>query len=142
MEGQHASSESIDMPVLIPSSRVLRLCNPLQKSPWDAEQVTQKLVKTALANRWWSPAPVGHNATAELHATRIAFLVEHGWSDHIDIDVGVPSMRCYVYWPVLDGNHRLAAASIRGDREILAMVGGCLDHAKKLFGVECEEIQH
>lgn len=130
------------MPVLIPTDRVLALCNPLEESPWDAGPVTRRMVDDAIKNRWWSPSPVDHNATADLHATRIAFLVTNGWRDAIEIDVGIPWMQLHVDWPVLDGNHRLAAAAIRGDKEILALVGGCLDHAKDLFGVECEETHH
>lgn len=130
------------MPVLLPMAKVLALCNPLRMSPWDAGRVSKKLVRVCLKNRWLCPAPVGHGATAEMHAGRIAFLVANGWQDSIEIDVGVPSMRCYVEWPVLDGNHRLAAAHMRGDTEILALVSGDLDYALELFGVECEEPSH
>ena len=42
---------------------------------------------------------------------------------------------------MLDGNHRLAAASLRGDPSILAIVSGDLDYALELFGVECQEPQ-
>lgn len=129
------------MPVLLPTTKVLELCNPLRTSPWDAGRITKKMVRECLKNRWFSPSPVGHAATAELHAGRIAFLVEFGWRDSIEIDVGVPAMCCHVDWPVLDGNHRLAAASIRGDKEILAVVGGDLDYALELFGVECADAQ-
>jgi len=100
------------------------------------------MVRECLKNRWLYPSPVGHDATAEMHAGRIAFLVENGWGDSIEVDVGVPAMRCYVDWPVLDGNHRLAAAHMRGDDEISAMVGGDLNYALELFGVECQETQH
>jgi hypothetical protein len=97
------------------------------------------MVRKALANSWFSPSPVGHDASAELHASRIAFLVKNGWQDLIEIDIGVPSLGCWVDWPVLDGNHRLAAASLRGDAEILASVSGSLAYAVELFGVDCEE---
>lgn len=130
------------MPVLLPTAKVLALCNPLRTSPWDAGRVTKKLVRECLKHRWLCPSPVGHDATAEMHAGRIAFLVENGWQDPIEIDVGIPSMRCYVDWPVLDGNHRLAAASLRSDSDILAVVGGDLDFALDLFCVECQESQH
>lgn len=51
------------------------------------------------------------------HAARIRHLAEHGWGDPIVID-----------WtqdvPVLDGNHRLAAALWRGDTSISAVERG------------------
>lgn len=130
------------MPVLLPTVKVLELCNPLRMSPWVAGRVTKTLVRECLKNRWLCPSPVGHNASADMHAGRIAFLVKNGWSDSIEIDVGIPSMRCYVDWPVLDGNHRLAAAYLRGDDQISAMIGGDLDYALELFGVKCEEEQN
>lgn len=123
------------MPVFLPTLKVLAICNPLRRSPWDGVSVTKKMVLKCLDNRRLHSMPVAHEASAEMHAQRIAFLVEHGWTDPIEIDVGVPSMGCHVDWPVLDGNHRLAAASLRGDLEILAMVGGDLDYALARFGV-------
>lgn len=100
------------------------------------------MVRDALQKGWLRDKPVGVGAPALSHASRIAFLVKNGWADAIEVDVGIPSMRCYVNWPVTDGNHRLAAAAYRGDKAILASVGGCLDYAFELFGVECEETQH
>jgi hypothetical protein len=127
------------MPVLLPTAKVLELCHPLLTSPWGAGRVSEKMVHRALASNQFSPVPVEHGARAEEHAARIAFLMQNGWSDSIEIDVGVPSLGCWVDWPVLDGNHRLAAASLRGDAEILATVSGSLDYAMELFGMNCEE---
>lgn len=100
------------------------------------------MVAKALENGLFIEAPVESTAHAHAHAARIAYLVENGWPDAIEVDVGVPSMFCHVDWPVTDGNHRLAAAAYRGDVSILASVGGSLDYALELFGVECEETQH
>ncbi len=55
------------------------------------------------------------------------------------IDVGVPALNCYVRWPLTDGNHRLAAAVIRGDIHIEASVAGDIDYAATLFGVDVRE---
>jgi hypothetical protein len=129
------------MPVLLPTAKVLKLCHPLRSSPWDAGPITKRMVQEHLRNQWFCPSPVDHGATAEQHAGRIAFLVNSGWRDAIEIDVGIPSMGCHVAWPVLDGNHRLAAASLRRDEQILAFVAGDLDYALDLFGIECEEPQ-
>lgn len=130
------------MPVLLPTAKVLELCHPLHSSPWDAGRVSKKMVEEHIRKQWFWPSPVGHDATVQQHAGRIAFLVKNGWRDAIEIDVGIPSMGCYVDWPVLDGNHRLAAASLRRDDQILAIVAGDLDYALDLFGIECKEPQH
>jgi hypothetical protein len=84
--------------------------------------------------------PVDGNGTPEQHMGRVRFLAAHGWSDPIEIDVGVP---CLGYagpsWPVIDGNHRLWAAALRGDDFIAVDIAGQVDHAARLLGVpECE----
>ena len=58
------------------------------------------------------------------HAKRVAWLVVDGWNDPIHIDVGVPSLGYEPDYVVDDGNHRLAAAILRGDETILAECSG------------------
>jgi hypothetical protein len=73
------------------------------------------------------------------HSERIAYLVRNGWNDPIELDIGVPGLGCYVDWPVMEGNHRLAAAIYRHDEYILAKVSGDIDYGFKLFGVDITE---
>lgn len=131
------------MPVWVPTYRVLRLCNPFKAiSPWGTGRVTKKMVAQALRRSLdLASAPVEPGAGPHEHAARIAYLAQYGWDDALEVDVGIPSMGCHVNWAVTDGNHRLAAAAFRGDADILASVGGCLDTAFKLFGVDCQEKQ-
>ncbi|AYG48520.1 hypothetical protein DV532_28855 (plasmid) [Pseudomonas sp. Leaf58] len=66
--------------------------------------------------------------------------MRHKARDAISIDVGCPSLgAACLSWPVLDGNHRLAAAIFRKDEAISATVDGELGYAEDLFGVDCEE---
>lgn len=74
--------------------------------------------------------------TAEWHAQRIANLIVYGWSDPLEIDVGIPSLNYYPY-PLIDGHHRLCAAIYRDDKTIAASVSGSLEYAFELFGVDC-----
>jgi len=57
------------------------------------------------------------------NAGRIRWFVDNGWSDPIEIDVGIPGERD-VDWPVRDGNHRLAAAILLRHESILAKCDG------------------
>lgn len=66
------------------------------------------------------------------HVKKIAFFVKHGWSDPIEIDVGVPEFGGYVSHIIYDGNHRLSAAIIRSDKTIRANLGGSISEMKKL----------
>lgn len=68
----------------------------------------------------------------EAHIKKIAFFVVNDSNRSIDIDVGIPSMGCYISYMIDDGNHRFAGAIIRGDKEIKAKVMGEEAHAKEL----------
>jgi hypothetical protein len=76
------------------------------------------------------------NYTEEWHAQRIAYLIVYGWTEPVEIDVGVPSLNYFPY-PLIDGHHRLCAAIYRKDGFILASVSGSLNYAFELFGVDC-----
>lgn len=73
---------------------------------------------------------------ASRHIGRIRFLAQEGWSDAIELDFGVPVLGYHgPECPVTDGNHRLAAASLRKYRTIDIDVAGQLDHAANLLRV-------
>jgi hypothetical protein len=67
------------------------------------------------------------------HANRIAYLVDFKAEDPISIDVGIPSMGCTVDWEIEDGNHRLAAAIVRGDEFIYASFSGGLKEVRRFI---------
>ena len=92
------------------------------------------MVRRALREGRCECAPGGMD-----HAARIAYLVEQEALDAIEVDVGIPALRYFPRWMLLDGNHRLAAAIYAGRPLIMATVAGSLDYAKRLFGVDCEE---
>ena len=120
-----------EIPVLLPVKRLARHCNPFHRELWGV-RVTKQMVRCAIRERRFERTPGTIN-----HAARIAFLAEHEALDAIEVDVGVPMLNYCSEWMVLDGNHRLAAAIYAQRPLILARVGGQLDYAKHLFGVEC-----
>lgn len=114
-------------------------CHPIRGNCWGLDfPITQNDVEKAIvANNLLSPGSGGDNNSKHLsrtpdqqlavfHITRIAWFVVHGWNDPIHVDVGVPSLGFYPKWPLEDGNHRFAAAIIRGDRIILANMSGAV----------------
>ena len=119
---------------------ILALCHPLEDDPWRGGKVTRAMVQRCLSKGRGQATPVLPDASAEQHAGRIAHFVMHGWLDPIEIDVGVPSHGCHVIWPVLDGNHRLSAAAIRGDKLILSEISGSIRHASELFGIALAQL--
>ncbi|MCI2810347.1 MULTISPECIES: hypothetical protein [Alcaligenaceae] len=58
--------------------------------------------------------------TRTMHVARVATLAITGWDEPITIDLRA----CSRAWPMTDGNHRLAAAILRGDMFISAFVLG------------------
>jgi len=128
------------MPVQIPLKKIQALTDPFQNNPWHYwHRLTRKEIREAIKNEWFMPMPMYKGGSPEEQAHRIAYLVVHGWSDAISLDVGVPSLGCCVDNPILDGHHRLAAAIYRKDESILATVDGSIDYAFELFGVDVTE---
>jgi len=73
----------------------------------------------------------------DFNTARIAYLIQHGWdapdvdAEPVTVDIGMSG-----YTPdelVPDGNHRIAAAKIRGDMNIAVSVIGDIDKARKVF---------
>lgn len=113
---------------------VLQIANPLHTSPWNCPPVTPEDVLMALAANHLIDQPVAPGADGGDHAARVAWFIRHGWTAPIQIDVGVPSIGHAVLWPIEDGNHRLMAAAMRGDVQILAEISGEVAHIEHLFG--------
>ena len=132
-----------DLVLQVPVDRLQDLCNPIKSNPWGF-QFSPKEVDLAIKANDLQATPRKYfppKFTEEIrqhHIRRIAYLAINGWSDPIDIDVGVPSLGCFVSWPILDGNHRFYAALLRKDHSILATLSGDLRHAQNVLGVSTE----
>lgn len=125
---------------LVLVERLRALCDPFADPPWaGVAGMTVEGIRLAVRDRFFQPIPFSSKAKppvwrVEDHIARIAYLVVQGWDDPIEIDVGVPALNCWVDWPVTDGNHRLAAAIVRGDEVIRADLTGSCEHMVELFG--------
>lgn len=122
------------MSVRIPVSRLKKLCNPLTDSPWGTPVAFSDVESAVKDGRFIGPT---ESEGCDDHSGRIAFFVRYGWCNPIEVDVGVPICSYFPEWIVQDGNHRLAASIYMRNRYILASVGGQLDYARKLLGVDC-----
>lgn len=125
-------------------ARLLEACDPFAAPPW-AEVATLSVADVRQAMRSGLLQPQSYSTgervktwTKADHIARIAYLAMTGWSAPIEVDVGVPSMNCWVDWPVIDGNHRLAAAMVRGDEFIRASVAGSCDYMVELLAPLCQ----
>ena len=116
--------------VRVDVGRIAAVCNPFEACPW-GEAVTREDVRQALVEGRLVAEPLPDN-TGD-HAGRIAYLVRHVADDPISMDVGVPEFGCHVEWPVVDGNHRLAAALYRNDASIAVNWSGSTERFRAQF---------
>ena len=115
--------------------KIAAICNPYESTVWSSKVVRKKDVQMAITAGLLESAPycmaLEDDWDHQTHVQRIAWLVANGWSDPIEVDVGIPVLGFHVNWPVTDGNHRLAAAIYRGDERILASVSGQVSYIEE-----------
>lgn len=122
-------------------SLILDLVNPVETPPWHCDnQIRLEDVLSAIDRQDFlaTPVPDADIKNANSHIRRIAWLVKNGWSDPIDIDVGIPGLGLHIDWPVTDGNHRLYAAIVREDLDIWAYISGSIDYANEILEINDE----
>lgn len=96
-------------------------------SPVTREEIAEAIASGAFLLGGDVPSERLGEANRAYHIRRIAWLAVNGWDDPIDADFGIPVLNYYPDWPILDGNHRLAAALYRGDETILVDPAGQVD---------------
>lgn len=124
------------MSTKVPIEAVLQICDPRLKWPWPCQAPEPDELAGLLSTAEEVAAEVPTTGSAAEHIGRIRFLARHGWSEPLEMDVGVPCLGYYgPRWPLIDGNHRLWAATLRGDKLIDIDVAGQVSHAATLLGV-------
>lgn len=132
-------------PISIP--HLQQIADPFDNVVWHLDidaPITRQEVQTAISQGRF----IGQISTArytvnwadaatrrQTHAERIAYLVTYGWHDAIMVDVGLPDYffgASPPFWPVTDGNHRVAAAIFRKDPFISGSVVGSIEEAYRL----------
>lgn len=108
--------------------------NPFKSNVWDIRKPITKweVLKELRAGRSLPPeSPKSDNMLPNRmwHIRRVAWFVENGKNMELELDVGVPSLGYEPDWMISDGNHRFAAAIIRGDKTIEAELEGDIDYA-------------
>ncbi len=118
------------------STRLLDVQKLLEMwDPWKVwgPRITPLGVQRALQRNQLEKRPyfgAGIRERQSFHTQRIAYLVVHSWDDPIDVEVGCGSLGGR--FCIEDGNHRLCAAQVRGDKSILASAGGLVSEINRL----------
>lgn len=129
------------MSTKVPVEAILQICDPRLKWPWPCEAPDPQSLAHLLTNADEVDHEVPATGSASEHIGRIKYLARHGWTEPLEMDVGVPCLGYFgPQWPLIDGNHRLWAATLRGDVQIEIEVAGQVSHAATLLGVSEAEI--
>lgn len=129
--------DSRDTFIRIPIANIIQHCNPMKSDIWGiGRSIEPSEIEFAIASCEFEDKHKDHNLRdRKYHIQRIAYFVVVGDENPIDLDVGIGGVPPS-WWMVSDGNHRLFAAQLRGDRDISCVVQGNLDYAVELFFVD------
>lgn len=113
--------------------KLLATWDPFTACVWDIKKpVTEREIrKLVLKGEWVPPGRLNNDCSRINHMRRIAWFVINGWSDPIDLDVGIPVLGFWVGWGITDGNHRYVASIVRGDRSIPVSCSGQVSEWKQ-----------
>lgn len=127
-------------PLVVPVAHVLRLADPASGDPWDVGPISVADVRREVEQ----PAdPAACDGCSDVFGEpcracelrRVAQFVRNGIDPDdpspITVDVGVFDF--LPGWPILDGNHRVLAAAVRGDELISVEAAGDWDRAVALL---------
>jgi len=130
---------------LLPLKRLAEF-NPFEISPWhDGEGVSIEGVKAAIEASRFENEPYSavksvydRSWGAAKHEERIAYLVQNGSDEPIEIEFNSPDGGST---SVYDGYHRLAAAIYRNDETIRVELGGFLSGSVTALGIIIPDYQ-
>lgn len=125
----------------IPLAALLEYCDPTLDDPWGCGRIHSEDVLNEVGYTRQRAKPLDYDdevySSYEYNIERIAYFVEHGWesagsdAEPITVDIGLAG-----YTPfhlLVDGNHRVAAAKIRGDETITIELIGDVSKAEAVF---------
>lgn len=127
--------------ITIPLAALLEYCDPTLDDPWGCGKIASEDVLSEVGYSTMRAQPLEYEEelyrSYEYNIQRIAFFVQEGWIDSsedrepITLDIGIEGYTGP--WLIVDGNHRVAAAKVRGDESILVDVIGDMDKAEAVF---------
>lgn len=136
-----AELKRIDWNCVEIATRALRaIRDPIDTPPWDPfvdhEPLTLAMVMAEKPISYAYDADIYRRTwqKKKTHLGRIRWLIENGWHDAVSVEVGGVFTDYYRGWLYTDGNHRVAASFLRGDKYLLCSCGGSVRRLEKMFG--------
>lgn len=124
-----------EMRCRVPVAALQAIADPVSTPPWDRTRPSwdaDEVRRRASARDYdpcghvpWFMNPHRRGAKDEgpIHMARVAWLMNNEHAPEVTIGAA-ETITDYGDWPILDGNHRLAAAILRGDQEIDLVIHG------------------
>lgn len=108
--------------------------------PFTARDVKKFIQENRLEARVWDGSPSDKNTMRhveepdkrDFHIARIAYMVVNPQNHPICLEIACPEIGMYDNH-LEDGNHRFAAALVRGDKKILVTFGGGVEEFHRMF---------
>jgi len=127
--------------ISIPLAALLEYCDPTLDDPWGCGRIDPEDVLLQVDYTRQRAKTIDYDdevyRSYEYNIDRIAYFVKNGWEsagsdrEPVTVDIGLAG-----YTPLhllVDGNHRVAAAKIRGDETITVEVIGDVTKAEAVF---------
>lgn len=111
------------------------IVDPFDVPPWDCNCLN----KNSIIDRYVLGDVAKYpqkNGDKTYHEQRIAYFLTVLQRDPIWMDVGIPALDYYPNDVIEDGWHRICAAMILHRKTIFARIGGDVEYAKEMFGVQ------
>jgi uncharacterized protein YbaR (Trm112 family) len=114
-----------------------KLYNPMRNDPWACGEIDEFDVLSCMGNdssagRLPAGLTTEDTISLEYNIARIAWLANNGWDDKDEpITVEMYSDSSNRWYPVVDGNHRLAAAIVLNMETIRITPDGDIDYMAK-----------
>jgi len=118
--------------------RLQAIADPFVMHPWGSPGITPADVRRAYERGHFQPnepekqASLGRRGAD--HVARIAHLMRQGWTDPLQLDVGIPELGDRPDQVVQDGFHRLAAAIVLDKPWVYVDIAGSATQARHLLG--------
>ena len=122
-----------------------KLYNPMRNDPWacgeiDAFDVLSYMADGSSAGRLPAGLTTEDTISVEYNIARIAWLANNGWDDKDEpITVEMYADSSNRWYPIVDGNHRFAAAIVLNKETIRITPEGDIDYMMKALKPSCIE---
>ncbi len=123
---------------LVPLENIVAIANPMEDDVWGCGEITITDVLACHDNRLGrdsSGQTPNDSGSKEYNVARIAWLMEnYDWNNADEAEpIQIELMEDEYWHPIIDGNHRVAAAMCLGVESITVEISGDIDYCEEIL---------